>query len=1149
MSKDTIHLFNNLSVKSIVANGSVSGITTLSAGNTTITGYANVSSTLQVGTNTSTFGTAAYIVANGNVGIGTNSPGGKLQISDASNSVTPLIIDSGAGTDDTRGIALNVSGSNYGRILVPSGSGGAMAFWAGGAGVASERMRIAANGNIGIGTTSPQSKMEIRATSSGAVFDALTLSNYVNASVGTGVALHFDPNGAGSLLRTASIKSVQTTSGNYADLRFFTANGDVPAERMQIAANGKVGIGTTIPGYLLSVIGSDTTNAFIAGATKGVRFAFNSTTSRIEGVDGTGAASYQPLDINGSIVTTSISGTETVRIDSTGNMGIGTSSPGGKLDVTGSLGSVVVNGAGDQIAYTFNGFNYLTASGAAATLQIQASGASGKLTFATAGSERMRIGSSGNIGFNSTNLGGGSGAYRFAGNVTGATTSVGILYTPTVSSDVTGIASVFLSQPSTQAAAFTLGDLRHFQANQGTFGATSSVTYQYGFYVNSTLTGATNNYAFYGAIASGTGRWNLYMAGTADNYLAGNVGIGTTSPGAKLDAIGVIRSKNASGDVGGLRLWSDVSGNGNIFEYYNASLIFGTGDTERMRIDSSGNVGIGTSGPTKILSIATGGTATPFQGGMTGIGIFNTDLTTSGLSGITGYLTDPGGTNRHAGAIAFGKDGTWTVGAAYPGYIGFWTRPNSTADEAERMRIAANGNVGIGTNSPVFPLDVQGSANTAAGFIRTYNANTGSLATTGAQFQTTTVTGIYLVSQTASIVGTTTAHPLAIYANNTTVGYFAANGNFGVGWSTPAYKVQAAGVISSQVSGESGFRLYNMGATAEWFIGQRSNTSHNLTFSKVVSSTYSDYITLETTGNVGVGTTSPGCKLDVKGNSTTDIFHVTAGTTYFTAGVTDGTQVELNSYQTSVGVKRLAIQSAGGDTTFGGTVGVGTASPQSKMEIRATSGGSVFNALTLSNYVGASVGTGVALYFDPNGAGSLARAASIQSVQSTSGNYADLRFFTSNSDVPAERLRIDVGGGVSIGTTTVADSGGLLTSGNIRTNGGGGIGYATGAGGTVVQTNTKSDAVTLNKYTGQITMNAESLAAGGIVTFQLNNTTLSSTDMIVISHQSGGTIGAYTINGRVSASFTGQITVRNNTAGALAEAIVLKFIVVKSVTA
>jgi hypothetical protein len=75
--------------------------------------------------------------------------------------------------------------------------------------------------------------------------------------------------------------------------------------------------------------------------------------------------------------------------------------------------------------------------------------------------------------------------------------------------------------------------IKHYYANQGTFaGATPSV--QYGFFVEGSLTGATNNYGFYGGIAAaaGTTRYNLYMEGTADNYLAGSLGIGTASPNA-----------------------------------------------------------------------------------------------------------------------------------------------------------------------------------------------------------------------------------------------------------------------------------------------------------------------------------------------------------------------------------------------------------------------------------------------------------------------------------------------------------------------------------------------------------------------------------------------------------------------------------------
>jgi len=115
-----------------------------------------------------------------------------------------------------------------------------------------------------------------------------------------------------------------------------------------------------------------------------------------------------------------------------------------------------------------------------------------------------------------------------AKSIGGATICSNFTSTGTVLSSVTDRADVFISYTGTQAVSFTLANLRHYGAYQSPIGAGSSVTYQVGVYVDSSLTGATNNYGFYGAIASGTGRYNLYMAGTADNYLAGSLGVGTT---------------------------------------------------------------------------------------------------------------------------------------------------------------------------------------------------------------------------------------------------------------------------------------------------------------------------------------------------------------------------------------------------------------------------------------------------------------------------------------------------------------------------------------------------------------------------------------------------------------------------------------------
>jgi hypothetical protein len=109
-------------------------------------------------------------------------------------------------------------------------------------------------------------------------------------------------------------------------------------------------------------------------------------------------------------------------------------------------------------------------------------------------------------------------------------------------------------------------------------------------------------------------------------------------------------------------------------------------------------------------------------------------------------------------------------------------------------------------------------------------------------------------------------------------------------------------------------------------------------------------------------------------------------------------------------------------------------------------------------------------------------------------------------------------------------------------------GYITGEGGTVTQATSKATAVTLNKKCGQITMHDASLAAATTVSFTLTNSTIAATDLLVLNHGSGGTAGSYLLNAQPAAG-SASINVRNVTAGALAEAIVIDFAVIKAVTA
>lgn len=107
---------------------------------------------------------------------------------------------------------------------------------------------------------------------------------------------------------------------------------------------------------------------------------------------------------------------------------------------------------------------------------------------------------------------------------------------------------------------------------------------------------------------------------------------------------------------------------------------------------------------------------------------------------------------------------------------------------------------------------------------------------------------------------------------------------------------------------------------------------------------------------------------------------------------------------------------------------------------------------------------------------------------------------------------------------------------------GGALGYGIGSGGTVTQATSKSTAVTLNKPSGQITMNDASLAAGAAVVFQVNNSTITAGDTVVPT-VSGSNNYTVTSQGVVAGSF--QLRVINASGGALAEAVVVNFSVIK----
>lgn len=145
-------------------------------------------------------------------------------------------------------------------------------------------------------------------------------------------------------------------------------------------------------------------------------------------------------------------------------------------------------------------------------------------------------------------------------------------------------------------------------------------------------------------------------------------------------------------------------------------------------------------------------------------------------------------------------------------------------------------------------------------------------------------------------------------------------------------------------------------------------------------------------------------------------------------------------------------------------------------------------------------------------------------------------------DAATARGTLGLGSMATQNASTVAITGGTIGLAS------GSLGYATGNGGTVTQATDKTTGVTLNKVSGDITLNSAALAANTTVSFTLTNSTIAATDLVLAEHNSAGTNGAYQVTAQVLAGGASLISVTNRTAGALSEAIVIRFAVFKGAT-
>jgi hypothetical protein len=260
----------------------------------------------------------------GNVGIGTSSPGRKVTIYDSSSPYLALQ-NSTSGTTNSDGMIIGIGGSN---AFIINYENQPLTFSTNG----SERMRIDSSGNVGIGTSSPEGALNI------------SRDNFNSSiqTVPTNYSLTFDSFGATGeygnqigLSNGTNILSsfgfVDEGSAGATGIYFTTGNSSSQTERLRISNNGNVGIGTSSPGSNRLLVEGG--NVYIKDHL----------------IIGTGDSSTISSDSSGNPLLFGINLVEKMRINSSGNVGIGTTSPTQKLDVSGTVKATAFQGDGSAL--------------------------------------------------------------------------------------------------------------------------------------------------------------------------------------------------------------------------------------------------------------------------------------------------------------------------------------------------------------------------------------------------------------------------------------------------------------------------------------------------------------------------------------------------------------------------------------------------------------------------------------------------------------------------------------------------------------------------------------------------------------------------------------------------------------------------------
>jgi hypothetical protein len=456
----------------------------------------------------------------------------------------------------------------------------------------------------------------------------------------------------------------------------------------------------------------------------------------------------------------------------------------------------------------------------------------------------------------------------------------------------------------------------------------------------------------------------------------GNVGIGTTSPNNLLQVggttNGIIRIDGAGDNTDFGIKWA--SSNASIYSNTgNAYLTFATNGSERMRIASNGNIGIGTSSPSEKLHIKNGNLLLDSDAGFSP-GIWMPDLngnpslrivTDQIDASYTSIINAWGAPNSGVTVGTTRGDGTaFQVRSEVSLSSGFATDSGST-----RFIVNGNGNVGIGTTSPSYKLDI-----TALGYgIQHYGNSTNSLRTyAGSGYQVIEATTSTGVSQFGYVSGN-----FFIEAGGSERMRITSGGNVGIGTASPSAMLTLLGLTPF-------IRIERSGVNT-WQIQNNNNvgTITGFSINNVTAGTTPFFINQDT-GNLLLGATADnGFRLDVNGtgrfsasgnslrlNSTSnDVWATFIPETGHAWRWQARTTSQFSIYNETLGVFPFTIESTGA-ATFSNLAGSGTrmvvADANGLLSTQAIGSGSITGSGT-TNYLPKFTGTstiGNSLLFD-----------------------------------------------------------------------------------------------------------------------------------------------------------------------------------------